>query len=166
MAVGSAPDAWKAGKRPYGTGLNLGTAKKMLEAAEKEAARQGVPMVVAIVDSGGHLLAFRRMDNAILAGINIAMDKAYTAVFGKIQTWHWTHAIKAAGFAPLFFHERWIDFPGGFPIVKDGVLVGGIGVSGGIFEDVTVARAALEAGGFSVEEVDAVIAQAKEGERD
>ncbi len=143
------PPAWKAGKLAYGTGLTLDTGKKMLEAGEKEAQRQGVPMAMAI----------HRMDNAILVGIQIAIDKAFTAVFGKQHSGNYTTLYQSGILVPLFYHERWITFPGGFPIIKDGVLLGGVGVSGGTIEDVLVARAALAAGGFSVDEVDAFLAQ-------
>jgi uncharacterized protein GlcG (DUF336 family) len=154
----SAPEAWKMGARCYGSGLTLQTAKKMLEAAEKESLRQNVPMVIAIADAGGNLLAFRRMDNAILVSIQIAMDKAYTAVFGKQSTAQFGSSYRAGALIPLFFHERWITFPGGFPLVKNGIIQGGIGVSGGIGEDVFVARAALKAGGFETREADELIA--------
>ncbi len=153
------PPAWKAGKLAYGTGLTLDAGKKMLEAGEKEARRQEVPMAIAIVDAGGNLLAFHRMDNAILVGNQIAMDKAFTAVFGKQHSGNNAMLYQSGIMVPLFFHERWITFPGGFPIIKNGVLLGGIGVSGGTFEDIFVARAALAAGGFSVDEVDAFLAQ-------
>jgi len=87
------PSVWKAGNLAYGTGLTLDAAKKMLEAGEKEAEKQGVPMAMVIIDAGGNLLAFHRMDNTILVGTQIAMDKAFTAVFGKQHTgnyaeWH------------------------------------------------------------------------------
>jgi len=153
------PPAWKAGNLSYGAGLTLEAAKKMLEAGEKEAEKQGVPMVIAVVDAGGNLLAFIRMDNALLESIQVAMDKAFTAVFGKLPTGYWTKAFQSRGFTPLFVHERWITFPGGFPVTSNGVLLGGIGVSGGFTEDLYVARAALKAGGFSVDEVDAALAQ-------
>ncbi len=146
------PPAWKAGNRNYGTGLTLKIAREMLEAGEKEAERQGVPMVIAITDSGGNLLAFIRMDNALLLSINVAMDKAFTAVLSKLPT-----APPPGGINPPFIHKRWIQFPGGFPIIKDGVLLGGVGVSGGTVEDLYVARAALAAGGFSLDEVNAVL---------
>ena len=158
--AGKAPLAWREGKRCYGPNIALKKAKKMLDAAEKEAINQGVPMVIAIVDAGGNLLAFRRMDNALLMSIQIAMDKAYTSVLGKLPTWDWTKIFRNKGLIPLFAHERWITFPGGFPILKNGVLMGGIGVSGGTIEDTFVAKAALEAGGFSVDEVDALLAEA------
>jgi len=124
----------------------------MLEVGELEAERQGVPMSIAIADAGGDLLAFSRMDNAILASIQIAINKAFTAVFGKRPTADWKKEFQSGQMFPLFVHERWITFAGGFPIISSGMLLGGIGVSGGTIEDVYVARAVLEAGGFSVDE--------------
>ena len=156
-ATNSTPAAWKSGNLSYRSGLTLNIAKKMLRAGEKEAEKQGVPMSIAISDSGGNLIAFSRMDDATLFSIQIAMDKAFTTVFGKMPTGSLASQYCPGGLIPLFFHERWITFPGGFPIVKDGVLLGGIGVSGGIIEDVYVAKAALEAGGFNLDEVDAAI---------
>lgn len=152
-----APERWRQGVMPYRTGITLETAKKMLDAAEKEADKQGVPMAMAIADSGGNLLAFRRMDGVMLASTNIALDKAYTSVMGKMPTWHWTSAFKQAGFAELFIHQRFIPFPGGFPIKRDKAIYGGIGISGGIIEDMYVARAALEAGGYDLDEVNDTI---------
>ena len=136
----------------YGAGLNLETAKKMLEAGEREAEKQRVPMVIAIVDAGGNLLAFSRMDKAGLGSIQVAIDKAYTAVFGKMPSGEWGGIFQAGNLVPLFFHERWMTLPGGFPIRKDKVLLGGIGVSGGTIEDIYVAKAALEAGGFTLDD--------------
>lgn len=160
---GQTPSAWKAGNLPYGAGLTLETVKKMLEAGEREAEKQGVPMVIAVVDAGGNLLAFSRMDNALLISIQLAMDKAFTAVFGKLPTLHWAETIQSI--LPLFLHERWITFPGGFPIINNGVLLGGIGISGGTIEDLYVARATLKAGGFSVDAVDAALTEAVEKEK-
>jgi len=130
-AANSTPAAWKSGSLSYGSGLTLGIAKKMLEAGEKEAEEQGVPMSIAISDAGGNLIAFRRMDNAALFSIQIAMDKAFTTVFGKMPTGSFANLYRTGELVPLFFHERWITFPGGFPIIKNGMILGGIGVSGG-----------------------------------
>jgi len=154
------PDAWKNGGLSYNSGLTLSAAKKMLEAGEKEAEKQGVPMSMAISDAGGNLISFRRMDNAALFSTQIALDKAFTTVFGKMPTGSFCNLYRTGELVPLFFHERWITFPGGFPVIKNGVVLGGIGVSGGTIEDVYVARAALKAGGFSLDEVDAAIAAA------
>ena len=156
-ATNSTPAAWKSGSLSYGSGLTLDIAKKMLEAGEKEAEKQGVPMSMAISDAGGNLIAFSRMDNAALFSIQIAMDKAFTTVFGKMPTGSFANPYRTGGLVPLFFHERWITFPGGFPIIRNGMILGAIGVSGGIIEDVYVAKAALEAGNFILDEVDAAI---------
>jgi uncharacterized protein GlcG (DUF336 family) len=156
-ATNPTPFAWKIGSLSYGSALTLDVAKKMLEAGEKEAEKQGVPMSMAISDSGGNLIALSRMDNAALFSIQIAMDKAFTAVFGKMPTGSLASQYCPGGLIPLFFHERWITFPGGFPITKNGTILGGIGVSGGIVEDVYVAKAALRAGGFMLDDVDAAI---------
>lgn len=150
-------DAWKQGNITYGGQLSLATCKKMLEAGEKQAKKDGVPMTIAICDAGGNLLALHRMDDAALFSIQIAIDKAYTAVFGKQDTSKLGSHYKSGNLIPLFFHERWITFPGGFPIIKDGKLIGGIGVSGGVTEDVSVARAVLEGGGFSTCEADEIL---------
>lgn len=152
--------AWKRGKLSYGAGLTLDTAKKMLEAGVTEAGKLGMPMVIAITDAGGNLLAFNRMDNAMLVSIQIAIDKAFTAVFGKRPTENWASSFREGPLIPLFVHERLITFPGGFPIIDKGVILGGVGASGGLkYEDVHVARAALKAGGFSLDDVDAAIAE-------
>lgn len=153
----STPAAWKSGGLSYGSGLTLDIAKKMLEAGEKEAEKQGVPMSIAISDAGGNLIAFRRMDNAALFSTQIAMDKAFTTVFGKMPTRSFADLYRTGELIPLFFHERWITFPGGFPIIKNGMILGGIGVSGGTIEDVYVVKAALKAGGFTLDEVDAAL---------
>ncbi len=162
-AFGEAPEAWKSGNRVYGPGLTLETAKTMLEAGEKEALRQGVPMAMAISDQSGNLLAFHRMDNTILASTQIALDKAYTSVYGKQPTGTYKANFLSGELVPLFFHERWITFPGGFPLMKNGVIMGGLGVSGGVIEDCFVARAILEAGGFSTSEVDVFLKQCENG---
>ncbi len=158
-ALGPSPDAWKTGKLVYGSGLTLQTARKMLEAGEKEALKQGVPMAMAVSDSGGNLLAFERMDNTMLCSIQIALDKAYTAVLGKMHTGDLGNSYRSGSLIPLFFHERWITFPGGFPITRGGVILGGLGISGGVVEDLYVAEAALKAGNFDTLEVEKAIAQ-------
>ena len=158
----STPTAWKSGNLSYASRLTLATAKKMLQAGEKEAKKQGVPMSIAISDAGGNLIAFSRMDDAALFSIQIALDKAFTTVFGKMPTGSFASQYCAGGLVPLFFHERWITFPGGFPLIKNGVMLGGMGVSGGITEDIYVAKAALQAGAFQLDEVDAAITAAAE----
>jgi len=115
-------------------------------------------MAIAISDAGGNLVAFSRMDDAALFTIQIAMDKAFTVVFGKLSSGDFAGPFRNGMLVPLFFHERWITFPGGFPIISNGIILGGIGVSGGTVEDVYVAKAALKEGGFALDDVNAAIA--------
>jgi uncharacterized protein GlcG (DUF336 family) len=128
----------------------------MLETGEEEAEKQGVPMSMAIRNAGGNLIPLAA-DNAALFSMTIAMDKAFTAVFGKMPTGSFADFYRMGELVPLLFHKRWITFPGGFPIIKDGMLLGGIGVSGRTIEDVYVARTAWRAGDFLLDAVDAVI---------
>lgn len=132
----------------YSNGLNLSIAKELLQTAETEAKKLGAQLTIAIVDSGGNLMAFYRMDNAILGGIQIAIDKAYTAVFGKQPTKDYCDTYRLGALPPVFMHERWLAIPGGFPIIKDKAIFGGIGISGNKDFECPVARAALAACGF------------------
>jgi len=119
---------------------------RLIEAANAKALEIGVPMVIAIVDEGGNLKAFRRMDGAPLLSIDIATNKAWTAVSFGIPTHGWHDFIKDD--APLLngivHTPRLIVFGGGYPIIEDNQVIGGIGVSGGHYDqDMTVAEAAL-----------------------
>ncbi len=120
----------------------------LLEAGRKAALEIGVPMVIAVVDESGVLKAFRRMDGAALLSVDIAQDKAYTAVSFGIPTHGWFDFIKND---PPLLHgivktPRLVVFGGGYPISVDGQVIGGIGVSGGHYEqDMKVAEAALAA---------------------
>jgi len=122
-------------------------AHRMVEAAERKAADIGRPMVIAIVDDGGVLKAFSRMDGAALLSVQIAQDKAYTAAGFGMSTDQWHDFIKndpplAAG--AMTGIDRLVVFGGGYPIKVDDQIVGGIGVSGGHYsQDMDVARAAL-----------------------
>lgn len=125
----------------------LNKAKKMIALAEQKAMDIGVPMVIAVVDVGGNLVAQHRMDGALLASVSLALDKAYTAVALKMPT-HEVAPLVTPG-NPLFgLHTanggRLIAFGGGFPIIVNGNIVGGLGVSGGaVDEDMIVAKAGL-----------------------
>lgn len=126
-------------------------ARRMIDAAEAKAAELGKAFVIAVVDDGGVLKAFSRMDGAPLLSVQVATDKAYTAVGFGLPTHGWYDFIKddpplAAG-APTGI-DRLVVFGGGYPIQVDGAVVGGVGVSGGHYsEDMQVAEAALTAVG-------------------
>ncbi len=144
-----------AGGLSYATGLTLSTAVEMTRGGVAEAKKLGLSMSVAIVDAGGHLINFTRMEDAMLASIQIATDKAFTAVAGKIPTYQWQELLRMGELPQLFLHERWTAFAGGFPVIEGGRLLGGVGVSGATqFGDTSVARAALLAGGFSTAATD------------
>ena len=130
--------------------VTIEIAKKMLQSAEKAAKKIGVPMVIAIVDEGGILVAQHRMDDALLASIGISLDKAYTAAATKIST-DQLYVFTQPG-QPLYglntcVGGRLIVFGGGYPITDEKKrVIGGIGVSGGTVEqDMMCAKAGLSA---------------------
>jgi uncharacterized protein GlcG (DUF336 family) len=120
---------------------------ELIAAAQRKAEALGKPFTVAVVDESGVLKGLLRMDNAALVSVQVAQDKAYTAVGFGIPSHSWHDFIKddpplAAG-APTGI-DRLVVFGGGYPIVVDGAVVGGVGVSGGHYsEDMEVAEAAL-----------------------
>ena len=133
--------------------ISTEAAHRMIAAAEAKASEMGTPMVIAVVDDGGVLKAFSRMDGAPLLSVEIAQNKAYTAAAFGLATHAWFDFIK--GDEPLrlgIVHtERLVTFGGGFPIVVDGEVVGAIGVSGGHYtDDMAVAQAALDSAGLTV----------------
>ena len=124
-------------------------ARAMIEAAEQKAAQMGHAFAIAIVDDSGVLKAFSRMDGAALLSVQVAQDKAYTAVGFGMATDAWHDFVKgdpplAMGAAPGI--DRLIVFGGGYPITVGEAVVGGIGVSGGHYsQDMECARAGLAA---------------------
>ena len=121
-------------------------AQRMVDEAVAKARTIGVSENVAVLDDGGNLKAFHRMDGAPILSIEIAQNKAYTALFG-VPTQDFFDFIRRdpsllAGIPTL---TRVAAYGGGFPIKVDGELVGAIGVSGAptVQNDVDCARAAL-----------------------
>ncbi|TAL28453.1 GlcG/HbpS family heme-binding protein [Phenylobacterium sp.] len=128
--------------------ITASAAAEVLRGAEAKAAEMGVPMVIAVADESGVLKGYTRMDGAPLLSVELAQDKAYTAAAYGIATHTWHDFIK--GDPPLLHGivktPRLIVFGGGYPIEIDGVVVGGVGVSGGHYEqDMEVAKAGLAA---------------------
>ena len=129
--------------------LTLDDAKLMMAAAEKKADEIGVDMDIAIVDDGGNLLLFQRMDNARITSISIAIDKAFTAGAARKSTRAYGEASGPGG--PSFginssIQGRFMIFAGGLPIFIDDEPVGGIGCSSGSpDQDEEVAQAGVNA---------------------
>ena len=133
--------------------LELNEAKIMIEAAKKKSEEIGVKETICIVDDGGYVIALERMDGARITGPEISINKAFTAAGHKRST----HLFNTAPNGPalpgneafgiqLSFGGRFAVFVGGFPIVVDGQVIGGVGLSGGNGEQDTAAGvAALQA---------------------
>lgn len=131
------------------TALTLADARAVIEAAEKRANDIGQPVNIAVVDGGGNLTAHVRQDGAWLGSIDISINKAWTARAFDIQT-----KDLGANSQPTqqFFGihttnaNKVVIFAGGVPLVRDGIVIGGVGVSGGSGEqDQTVAEAGAAA---------------------
>lgn len=123
-------------------------AQRLIDAAERHARSQGLSIVTVIVDESGVLKAMRRMDGAPLMALDAAVKKARTAAgFGLPTGKPWHDFIKDDPILMNGAHAL-TDFMllgGGFPVVVDDVIVGGIGISGGHYStDEACARAALE----------------------
>src|SRR6516162_2575824 len=134
--------------RSYET-ITLQDAKRMLAAAEAKAESIGIAYNMAVVDAGGHLLAFLRQDGALIGSIDLAIDKAVTArLFDKATS---DLARRAQSGRPLFGIQdsnagKVVIFGGGIPVVVDGNVVGAVGASAGTVEqDIAVAEAAISA---------------------
>src|SRR3974390_58992 len=129
------------------TSLTLEDAKQMLAAAETKAASVGIPYCIAVVDAGGHLVAFLRQDDGLIGSIELAIDKAVTArIFDKRTS---ERPPLAQSGKPLFGIQesnagKVVIFGGGIPVVLDGSIVGAVGASAGTVEqDIAVAEAAI-----------------------
>ncbi|SHK86748.1 ATP:cob(I)alamin adenosyltransferase [Roseovarius marisflavi] len=129
--------------------LDLGDAGVLLAGARARAAEIGVPMCIAITDEGGNLVAFERMDGGKVTSITIAIDKSFTASGAKKAT-HEYGEVSQPG-EPVYgiasaIGGRLMVVGGGLPVVVDGDVVGGIGVSSGTpAQDRDVAQAGIDA---------------------
>jgi uncharacterized protein GlcG (DUF336 family) len=129
--------------------LEFADVKKILAAAEAEAINIGVDMDIAVVDDGGNLLGFYRMDRGKITSIQIAIDKAFTAAGTRRPTSDYK-AVGAPNGSAFGIHVsnqgRFMIFGGGVPIIIDGECVGAVGCSSGTPEqDEQVARAGINA---------------------
>lgn len=118
--------------------IDLALAARMTQAALDRAGDLGALVSAAVVDRGGHLVHFQRMDGAEIAGPTLAVDKAFTAVAHRIETAS-LGPLTAPGAALWGLQAngggRYVVFAGGLPCWHDGVVVGGVGVSGGTAEE-------------------------------
>src|SRR5262245_22188085 len=116
---------------PYGTPISLAQAKQALVAAEAEARKNNWNVVIAIVDTGGHLVALQRMDNVQFGSLEVARRKAFSAAAFRRPTKAFEDALAGGGAGMRILSiEGAAPLEGGLPIVLEGKLIGAIGVSG------------------------------------
>jgi uncharacterized protein GlcG (DUF336 family) len=129
--------------------VTLEDARRVIAAGEKKAAQIGQPMNIAVVDSGGNLVAHVRMDGAWIGSVDISINKAYTSRAFDIATRDLAQHSQSGG---QFFgihatnRGRIVIFAGGVPLKRGDQVVGAVGVSGGLADqDQSVAEAAAAA---------------------
>jgi glc operon protein GlcG len=132
---------------PYGTPISLEQAKKAVAAAEAESRKNQWNMVIAVLDTGGHLVMLERMDGVQLGSIGAAEDKAYSAVMYRRPTKVFQDLVAQGGANIRLLGLRGASvLEGGIPIIVGGKLIGAIGVSGHTSEqDAQVAKAGADA---------------------
>lgn len=132
---------------PYGPPLSLEQAKRVMQAAEAEAQAHGWPVAIVVADSSGDVVLALKRDQTQHSSLEIATGKALTAVNFRRPTKVFQDGIAAGGEGLRFLAVPGVTpLEGGFPIVIDGAIVGGIGVSGVLSsQDAQVARAGMAA---------------------
>ena len=133
--------------------ISLELAQTLLAGVRAEADSQGKAMGAAVVDRGGNIVAALRMDGAQIVAVPLAIDKAYTAVACGLPTEQWASSTQPGGGDWGFnttLGGRIVVFAGGVPVVVDGDVVGGLGVSGAAASvDKACAEAGLRAAGLT-----------------
>lgn len=128
--------------------LTLEDAKLITTACEKAAAEMGQDMDITVVDDGGNLISFQRMNHARITSIHISMEKAWTAAAARKSTRDYGNAAQPG--APVFGINtsqggKFSIVPGGLPVFVNGNIVGGIGISSGTpDQDEEIAQAGLD----------------------
>ena len=132
---------------PYGPPITLDQAKRVMAAAELEAAKNSWQVAISILDSGGTPVMFHKFDNALLSAVTVAEGKARTALQFKRPSKALDDAIAQgdAGLRLLALKDI-TPLEGGLPILVDGKIIGAIGVSGSLSsQDAQAAKAGADA---------------------
>jgi glc operon protein GlcG len=120
---------------PYGLSIGLESAKKAAAAAVAEARKNNWNMAIAIVDTGGYLVYFEKMDSTQTGSVDVSIDKARSAALFRRPTKVFQDGVAAGGEGLRLLNLRGaVPLDGGTPILVDGKIIGGIGVSGGAGE--------------------------------
>jgi uncharacterized protein GlcG (DUF336 family) len=146
-AIAQTPQAPSAATLPYGPPITLDQAKRAMAAAELEAAKNSWQVAITILDSGGNMIMFHRVDNAQLSATTVSEGKARTALEFKRPSKALDDAIAAGGAGMrLLALKNITPIEGGLPVVVDGRIIGAIGVSGSLSsQDDQVAKAGADA---------------------
>jgi glc operon protein GlcG len=130
----------------YGAPITLDQAKKVLAGAEAEARKNSWNVVISVVDPGGQLVAMSRLDNTQFGSIEVAREKAYSSVAFRRPTKVFQDAIAKGGENVRLLQLTGASvLEGGIPIVVDGKIIGGIGVSGVTStQDAQIAQAGID----------------------
>ena len=128
---------------PYGLSISLEKALEVIQGAVAEAKKRNWNMNIAVADSGGNLVAFQRMDGAMLASIQIAQHKARAAVTFRRPTKVFEDGVQLMHLNYLLAFDGIIASRGGIPLIDQGKIIGGLGCSGGTdSQDEVVSEAA------------------------
>jgi glc operon protein GlcG len=131
VASASAPAQAQAPPPEYGPAITLEQAKRVMAGAEAEAKKNNWPVVIAILDPGGNIVMLSRLDGAQWGSIDVARDKARSAVAFKRPTKVFQDLIAQGGANLRLLQLSGASvLEGGIPIVADGKIIGGVGVSG------------------------------------
>jgi len=147
LAQAPAPAAPSAVALPYGPNITLDQAKRAMAAAELEAAKNSWQVAITILDSGGNMVMFHRVDNSQLSSALLSEGKARTALQFKRPSKALDDAIANGGAGMRLLAVKDITpLEGGLPLVVDGKIIGAIGASGALSsQDSQVAKAGVEA---------------------
>jgi glc operon protein GlcG len=115
---------------PYGAPIGAERAQALIQTATAEATKKGWPINIAVVDSGANLVAFLRMDGAMIGSISVAQHKARAAVKFRRPTRALEDAVQKFDFKYLLSIDDAIASRGGIPLIEDGKIIGAIGCSG------------------------------------
>jgi uncharacterized protein GlcG (DUF336 family) len=131
----------------YGPPIDLAAAKKVVASAEAEAMRNGWPVAVCVIDSTGHLVLLEKLDHTQYASLELARAKAETALNFKRPTKVFEDGVAGGGFGMRFLSVNNVcAIEGGILLLRDGKIIGAIGVSGvKSTEDAQVAEAGAKA---------------------
>lgn len=130
---------------PYGAPIGAQRAQSLIQAAVEEATKRGWAMDIAVVDSGANLVAFLRMDGALLGSISVAQHKARAAVKYRRPTKAFEDAVQKADLKYILSLDDVIASRGGIPLIEDDKIIGAIGCSSGAgSQDEAICTAAAE----------------------